>query len=354
MADRGDRTEKPTPRRRRKAREEGRVARSREVPFAVTFFFVLLLFFFQAPYFLNRLQDPFHYFWRSGFSATLGVSQTRELLFQLGTLAFSAALPLLALVVVFTLGSMVAQGGLVFSFHPLQFKPEKLSPAANLKKIFSKNGWLQAAKSLILVAVLGWVTWNAMEGYLDELRLLPIMTVEGILSVWGRILFSVGWRIALCLLILAAADFAMQQHMFEEGLKMTKQEVKDDFKDTEGNPQIKGKIRRLQIEMFRRRMMAALAEADVVVTNPTHFAVALKYDQETMAAPQVVAKGCDYLAKRIRQVAEEHKIPIVEEPELARTLYRNVEIGEEIPMELYRAVAKILAYVYKLRRERWH
>jgi flagellar biosynthetic protein FlhB len=354
MADKSDRTEKPTPRRRRKAREEGRVARSREVSFAVTFTFLTILLLFQADYFLERLSDPFIYFWSSGFRNVGEAVDPRGVFLQLGRMTLAVAGPVIGAVVVLALGSLIAQGGFVFSAQPLQFKPEKLNPASNLKRIFSKNGLVQAARSLLLVAALVWVTWNALQGYLDQLQMMPVLSLGTILALWGQIAFSVAWRIALCLIILAAVDYAVQRYMFEEGLMMTKQEVKDDFKDTEGNPQIKGRIRRVQIEMVRRRMMTAAAEADVVVANPTHFAVALKYEAEIMAAPKVVAKGCDFLAARIRKVAEEHDIPVVEEPELARILYRTVEVGDEIPMDLYRAVAKILAYVYKLRRNRWH
>jgi flagellar biosynthetic protein FlhB len=350
MSDKSDRTQKATPRKRRKAREKGQIARSRELPFAVTFCLFFLLVSFQAPRLLAQLQEPFRYFWGNGFGEPVTATNLSDLVMAMGWLVLLPAGPLLALVFVSSVGSLVAQGGFVLTGEPLKPTPNKLNPANNVKKIFSKNGLVQLAKSLSMVAIIVYLTATVIRDNFDQISLLPSMDLRSILSTWGDLLYSVCVRVGIFLVLLAAGDFLFQRYQQEENLKMSKQEVKEENKDTEGNPEIKGKIRRVQMEMARKRMMAAVQEADVVVTNPTHFAVALKFDMETMAAPEVVAKGADHLALRIRKVATEHKVPIVENRELARTLYRTVEIGDEVPLQLYRAVAQILAYVYKLKK----
>jgi flagellar biosynthetic protein FlhB len=312
------------------------------------------MFSFQAPGFLSQLQEPFRFFWANGFGAPITTANLSDLFIDIGWLVLLPAGPFLALIFVTSVGSLVAQGGFVLTGEPLKPNPDKLNPAKNVQKIFSKNGLVQLAKSLAMVAIVVYLAATAIRDNFEQISLLPNMELRAILTTWGSILYSVCFRIGIFLAVLAAGDFIFQRYQHEENLKMTKQEVKDEHKDTEGNPAVKGRIRRLQLEMARRRMMAAVEEADVVITNPTHFAVALKFDMATMAAPEVVAKGADYIALRIRKVAEEHKVPIIEDRELARTLYRTVEIGDEIPLLLYRAVAQILAYVFKLKKSRYH
>lgn len=354
MSDKGDRTQKATARKRRKARRKGQIARSREVPFAVTFLIFVLLLAYQGGNLLQRLEEPFRAFWSGGFGPEVTPATVSLVFFRLGWFLVSLAGPLLAMVFVLSVGSLVGQGGFVFSGDPLKPNLNKLNPAKNVQKIFSKNGIIQLLRSLALVGMITYLSYSVLRDHLGDFALMAAMDVGTMLSLWGSILYQVTIRIAILLAVLAAGDFAFQRYQHEENLKMTKQEVKDEFKDTEGNPQIKGRIRRLQLEMARRRMMAAVKEADVVVTNPTHFAVALQFEMEVMAAPEVVAKGCDLLAQRIKKVAEEHNVPLIENVELARALYQTVEIGEEVPVQLYRAVAQILAYVYKLKKARWH
>ena len=354
MSDKGDRTQKATVRKRRKARERGQIARSREVPFAVTFLILVLVLGYQSGYLLECLEGPFRSFWAGGFGPAVTTVGVQRIFIQLGLSILTAAGPFLALIFCLSIGSLVGQGGFVFSGEALQPKLNKLNPAKNVQKIFSKNGLVQLARNLALVSAIAYLAFSVLRSHLGDFALMAAMDVSGILTLWGSILYQLCIRVAILLAVLAVADFAFQRYQFEENLKMSKQEIRDEHKDTEGNPAVKGRIRRLQFEMARRRMMVAVAEADVVITNPTHFAVALKFDMETMAAPEVVAKGADLLAQRIKKVAEEHKVPMVEDVQLARALYSSVEIGEEVPVQLYRAVAQILAYVYNLRKTRWH
>ena len=354
MSDKSDRTHKATSRKRRKAREKGQIARSREVPFALTFLVLVLVMAFQGDWFIHQLEEPFRVFWSGGFGEEINTATVSRVFFRIAWLFLILAGPLLVLTFVLSVGGLVGQGGFVFTGEPLRPKVTKLNPAQNVKKIFSKNGIVQLVRSLTLVLAILYLGYSVIRDHMGDFQLMPAMDLGSILSVWGAILYQVCIRVAILLAILAAGDFLFQRYQHEENLKMTKQELKDEHKDTEGNPTIKGRIRRLQLEMARRRMMAAVAEADVVITNPTHFAVALKFDMATMAAPEVVAKGCDHVAQRIKQVAEEHRVPMVEDVELARALYRTVEIGDEVPVQLYRAVAQILAYVFKLKKLRWH
>ena len=354
MSDKSDRTHKATSRKRRKAREKGQIARSREVPFALTFLVLVLVLAFQGDWFIHQLEEPFRVFWSGGFGEEITTATVSRVFFRIAWLFLILAGPLLVLTFVLSVGGLVGQGGFVFTGEPLRPKVTKLNPAQNVKKIFSKNGIVQLVRSLALVLAILYLGYSVIRDHMGDFQLMPAMDLGSILSVWGAILYRVCIRVAILLAILAAGDFLFQRYQHEENLKMTKQELKDEHKDTEGNPTIKGRIRRLQLEMARRRMMAAVAEADVVITNPTHFAVALKFDMATMAAPEVVAKGCDHVAQRIKQVAEEHRVPMVEDVELARALYRTVEIGDEVPVQLYRAVAQILAYVFKLKKLRWH
>jgi len=351
MADGSDKTEKPTSRKRRKARERGQIPRSRDLAFALTVTLFVIVLGYTSDTWMRQLEEPFYFFWSHKFSQDITATTVEATLIDMLWFILVSIGPWVILISAVSVGSLLVQGGFQIVSEPLKPSLGRMNPANNVKKIFSKNGLVQLLKSLILVSIIVYLAYGVVTGHMKDFSVMPGMGLPGILALWGTIAYEIGIRIALCLLVLGAADLAYQHYAFEEGLMMTKQEVRDEFKDTEGNPQIKGRIRKMQITMARRRMMAAIKEADVVVTNPTHFAVALKFDLDSMAAPQVVAKGQDFLAKRIREIAEEHKVPIVEDVQLARTLYKNVEIGEEIPVQHYRAVAQILAYVYKLKKK---
>jgi flagellar biosynthesis protein FlhB len=350
MAGKSERTEKPTPKRRRDARRKGQVPRSRELAFGVSFLAVVLFLGFSGGGILDLLQEPFKGFLGSRLLTEVTEANVQDLFFAVGWSILKLAAPLVLLTAFFSLGTLLAQGGFVFASEAFKPKPEKLNPVKNAQRVFSKNGAVQLVKSVLLVSVITYLSVTVIWRHIDDFQRMAAMDVRAMLRLSGGILFEVGLWTALALLVLALIDFLFQRHSFEEKLKMTKQEVRDEHKDLEGDPRVKARIRRIQFDLARRRMMAAVKEADVVVTNPTHFAVALKFDMDTMAAPQVTAKGQDYLALRIRREAEEHRVPLVEDVDLARALYRTVEIGEEVPVQLYRAVAQILAHVYKLKK----
>ena len=289
---------------------------------------------------------------RSGFSIE------RELIFddkyppialgEIGSLAFTSLLPLAVILIGAVFLSAVAIGGWSFSAQALAFKVERLSPMKGIKRIFSANGLNELVKalakfSLVAIIAVSWLWWSVED--LISLGRQPVASaIQNALQICAKSLIVVSSG----LILIAAIDVPFQLWQYQKKLRMTKQQVKDEFKETEGRPEVKSRIRTLQQQIATRRMMEELPGADVVITNPTHYAVALKYDETRMGAPRVIAKGRNLIAKRIREVAEEHDVPLFSAPPLARVLYRTTEIGEEIPAKLYTAVAQILAYIYQL------
>jgi flagellar biosynthetic protein FlhB len=307
-----------------------------------------------STYLLSECQTLFQILWGSFIFDEISQVKARE--FAIVTMwgVFKMAGPVMGLTFLAALGASIVQGGLVLASEPLKFNPDKVNPARNLKKVFSKRGWVELAKSVALVSVVIYLAASVVWNYLEVFQSMIVMDLRTIVITWGSTIYSIGLRVGIFLGIVAVADYLFQRYSHEEGLKQTRHEVKEDLKDTEGQPLVKARIRRLQREMARRRMLSAVKTADVVVTNPTHYAVALKYELHEMPAPLVVAKGQDYMAQKIREIAEKEKVPLVEDVHLAQTLYKTVEVGDAIPTDLYKAVAQILAYVYRLREETYH
>jgi flagellar biosynthetic protein FlhB len=271
----------------------------------------------------------------------------REALLRMGLIV----IPIMLSVTVLGIAANVAQTGFFISWEKLKFNFGKLNPSSGLSRIFSKNGLMELARSVVLVLVISYISYQVVIQYTPLYPRLVLMDVKQLLYWTGQICYQVCLRVAVFLMLLAIGDYFFQRHRFLEQMKMTKQEVKDEFKEMEGDPFTKGRIRRIQREAARKRMMSAVPQADVVITNPTHYAVALSYDVEKMEAPVVVAKGVGFLAIKIKELAQKHDIPMVENRTLAQALYKTVEIGATIPMSLYKAVAEILAYIYKTRNK---
>lgn len=268
---------------------------------------------------------------------------------------FGAVLLLLApvIIVIMVTGilSHVVQdkGRIDFQWGRLEFKPDKLNPLNGVKRLFNKDALIEILKSLLKIFVIGWIAYQVIRDELQNIALLSESDILGILTYTGHVAFKIVTHTCGIMIVLAVLDLAWVKWRYIENLKMTKQEVKDENKDTEGNPEIKGKIRKLQFQAARRRMTAIIPTADVVITNPTHYAVALRYDRSKMAAPMVIAKGADEMALAIKELARENKITLVENRFLARELYAQVAENQEIPESLYAAVAEVLAYVYRLK-----
>lgn len=344
---RDNRSEQPTARRLRKAREKGQVARSKEVSSAAVLLGGLLMLLYFGQTVLQALEYEMKQLLNFRLPSEITISYLTEFANSAGTRIAIVVVPILLAIMMFSVIANVMQGGLVFSTESLGFHFEKLSPQKGFEKIFSKNGIAELLKSLLLLIAVGIISYQVVSAHLPLYPRMVLMDAKKLFYWTASISYEVFIRVAVMLVVLAIADYYFQKYRFTEQLKMTKQEVKEEFKETEGDPITKGRIRRIQREMARKRMMADVQHADVIITNPTHYSVALSYKVETMDAPKVVAKGVGFLALKIRELAQEHGIPLVENRPLAQTLYKTVEIGESIPGDLYKAVAEILAYIYK-------
>jgi flagellar biosynthesis protein FlhB len=342
-----NRSEKPTKRRLEKAREKGQVARSREVPSAAVLFGGLLVLMYFGQTVLRTLEFELRHSLNFGVMPDLTISGLSATFREISWRIAMVLVPILLAVTVFSVAANVLQGGLAFSSKSLELKFEKLNPQNGIKRIFSKNGIVELLKNLVLLIAVALISYQVISKHIPLYPRLILMDVQKLFHWTAYISYEVFIRVAVLLAVVAIADYAFQKYRFTEQLKMTKQEVKEEYKETEGDPITKSRIRRIQREMSRKRMMADVPKADVVITNPTHYAVALSYRMDSMEAPKVVAKGVGFLALKIRELAQEHGIPLVENRPLAQTLYKTVDIGEYIPAGLYRAVAEILAYVYR-------
>ncbi len=343
-----EKTEAPTQKRRDEARESGDVASSREV---ATFFVImggLVVIWFSGA----RMLEGMGMFMKRSFMFNNAdfTAQGVQRLFEstVESLAWIAA-PIL-IIPVFGVAAFLIQNGWLWTPKPLTPDITKLNPIDGAKKIFSTTAFAELFKSLVKIAILLWVVIDCVR---DEWRNIPLLVDMDPWSTFvygGKLTFKVVVNSAWVLGLIALLDYIFQRWQHERKLRMSKEEVKEENKNTEGDPLVKARIRSVQRQLARQRMMESVKEADVVVRNPTHVAVALKYDRAKMKAPKVVAKGRGFVAQKIIEIAHKHNVPVVENRELARTLYKLVEVGMEIPVTLYRAVAELLAYVYSIRR----
>lgn len=350
----GEKTEKPTAKKRSKAREEGQVAKSMEVNTAFILIFMFLGLKIFSPYMWGKIQEMFStlYGLIPAYSNFLDAKYTNALLSQQFQGMILMMSPLFGIAMVVGLFVNFMQVGWHPSLKPLTPKLSKVNPINGVKRLFSLRTIIELLKTFGKAAVIIAIIYTSIAGEKESVFLLFDMTIPQILEFVGNKAFDIGIKIGIFYLFIALGDYLFQRYEHEQNLKMTKQEVKEEHKTQEGNPEVKSKIRQKMREISMRRMMQNLPKADVIITNPTHFAIAIQYAAEISPAPIVIAKGADYLAARIRKKAVEEEIEIVENKPLARTLYYNVEIGEEIPPELYQSVAEVLAFVYSLKQKK--
>jgi flagellar biosynthesis protein FlhB len=347
MAD-PSKTEKPTPRRKQEARKKGQVAKSVEATTAVSFITAIVLLKIYGKGIVEKLKSFIIY----NFSHASEFDFTQEyisvLQLQVVTRMITILFPFMIGIVVAVIAINIAQVGFHISLESLKPDLKKINPISGLGKLFSKKGIENLLKSVFKVLFIGFVVYGVIKGEIHTLFLL--ITSDPVYSFYevAGICYRIAIRIAIVFFIIGVADFSWQKYTHEQSLKMTKQEIKDESKRSEGNPQIKSEIRRRMREMLRNNMMGAVPEADVVVANPIHLAVALKYDASTMNSPKVVAKGARLIAQQIKDLAKENKIPVIEDKPLARALFQTAEVGDEVPEDLFNAVAEILTYVHKL------
>jgi len=347
MADRGGKTEQPTERRVKKAREEGQFPSAREFVSALQFIVFLLLAGAGGGAWLSQFRLTMRFLLRFAFQKEL---PPESLVHTARQVFWSNLAPLLLCgltVVLATLGLRLVTTRFGFSLKRLTPDPARLNPVSRLRDLPRQNR-TAVMEAALLLPLFVWAVYVVARDTLDALLVLPLAGVEVGWRLLGASLMGLCWKAAAALLLFGAVDLFRQMRRYRRDLQMSKQEIKEELKDLEGNPLMKARVRRLQRDRARRRMMKEIPTATAVVVNPTHFAVALRYQTATMSAPLVVAKGKNYLALRIRQMAVAHEVPVVENPPLAQALYHSVDVGQEIPPHLYRAVAEILAYIFRL------
>lgn len=351
MADQGQRTEKPTKRRLEKARREGQFPASRQLLAALQFFTFVSLLSTVAPDLLQRTRQLACYFLAAAFHAELTQHSVTRIFRQVTGHVFHPILWMGACLMVVALAGQLGSTRLGISFQKLMPDPKRLNPLEKLRTLPQQNAasLLQAALFMPLVAVAVWqIATENLAGYAG----LANQDLAPALGVFTGSLKDFLWKAAILFLAIGLLDFFRMRRRHMNSLRMSKQEVREELKETEGNPQMKGRIRRIQRDLARRNMMKEVPRATAVIVNPTHYSVAIHYDMEAMAAPKVLAKGRNYLALRIRQIAADHQVPVIENQPLAQALYKSAEVGQEIPPHLYRAVAEVLAYIFRIMQPR--
>ncbi|OGC03227.1 flagellar biosynthesis protein FlhB [candidate division KSB1 bacterium RBG_16_48_16] len=346
-----ERTEKATPKRKQEARRKGNIPRSNEVNSAMVLLVASLFFLILGKFMFKELMAVMKVLLANISSMDLTSDKLPHLVKRGGlTLALLAG-PFMMTIFVAGVASNIMQAGLTFSAHSLEPKLEKLNPIEGFKRMFAMRSLVELVKNLIKMGIIGFVGYRTLRGEFNGFIQLLNQDVSQIVAFVGVVAMKLILRVGVVFAILAVLDFLYQRYEYEKNLKMTKQEIKEEHKQMEGDPLIKSRIRAIQRERARHRMLQNVPKADVVVTNPTHYAVALKYDPEKASAPVVVAKGIRKIALKIKEIAQQHNVPVVERPLVARMLYKSAEVGNEIPVELYQVVAEILAHVYKMKKK---
>ncbi len=346
-----EKTEVPTEKKRRESREEGQVAFSKELSSAALLAGIVLTLVATSPIILDAMRQLMSQIFRDlAQRKELSIDSIFTLSGEIFYIILPAFAPFVAVIIFVGIFASVLQVGVQITFKAISPKFNKISPLTGLKRLFSSQSLADFLKSMAKLIIVGFVGYLTYIDKITELNGLSVSTPESILIYNFTVVAEVAGKIVLALVAIAIFDYFYQRWHHEQQLMMTKQEVKDETKQTEGDPQLKARIRQIQREMSNARMMQEVPKADAVIVNPTHFSVAILYDRDVMSAPEVIAKGADHLALRMRTVARENNVPILERPELARDLYANVEIGDDIPERFYKAIAEILAFVYRLRK----
>ncbi|GAF12896.1 flagellar biosynthesis protein FlhB [Bacillus sp. JCM 19045] len=345
-----EKTEKATPKKRLDSRKKGQVPKSQDVNTAFMLFAAfLLMWLFAGPLLFSHLQgmmaDVFNRFLHLSFTTENIVALFRELTWEMGI----AVLPVMVLIVLAGAFASFLQVGSLFTAEPMKLKLEKLDPIKGAKRIFSARALVELAKSILKITFVGAVVTTVIFLNIEDVLVLSQKSIEVSAATIGELAIIMGLFAAVLLLILAIPDYLYQRYDHEKQIRMSKKDIRDEHKTMEGDPKIRSRRKQKQLEMAMNRMMQEVPSADVIVTNPTHFAVALKYDSKKADAPVVVAKGVDFMAERIKRVAKQHEIPLVENVLLARSLYASVEVSQQVNEEMFQAVAEVLAYVYRLK-----
>lgn len=347
----GDKTEDPTPHRLREARRKGQVFKSMELNSAINILGVMILLLVFSAVAFKGFEDVFHMF----FGTMLAIPITTlnvQVVFREAVMRYLVImLPIFSVALVLGVASNLVQVGFLASTEQMSPQLNRLNPLEGFKKILSKKALFEMVKALLKIAIIGTVTYLFVQSRMNTMLLLVNQTAASSLKVFWNTMVTLGIIVGLVFLALAFMDYIFQRHEYKSSLKMSRKDIKDEYKQLEGDPLVRAKLREKQRQLARERMMQDVPTADVVITNPTHIAIALVYHEGEHSAPRVVAKGVEVLAQRIRDIAAEHDIAIVENPPVAQMLWKHTEIGDEIPIELYQAVAEIMAMVYQAKEK---
>jgi flagellar biosynthetic protein FlhB len=348
----GEKTEKATPKKRQDSRKKGQVAKSPEIPSSLILLASVCCLLMLGPFLQKQILALFGDALLHRLNMDVTDQNVIGLFTQYAIQILILLAPIFLIVVVIAFASYYVQIGWLFTFEPLQPKFEKLNPINGAKNIFGMRSVVEFLKSSLKLISVGLIVFMVLWSEKDRLMDLAHLPVEDIFAFVSSLTVRLGIFVAALLFILAIGDFMYQRYEYEKNLRMSKQDIKDEYKNVEGDPLIKAKIKERQRRMALMRMMQEVPKADVVITNPTHFAVALKYDASKMDAPTVIAKGQDYLALRIREIAKQNEVIMMENKPLARALFERTEVGQSVPGDLFQAVAEVLAYVYRLKGRR--
>jgi len=348
----GEKTEKATPKKRQDSRKKGQVLKSQDVTSAI----VLLAIFLYLTFVAESMKEEMMSFFREIIVhnmtvKTITISSIMEMYWDILKELAMIVVPIFIVAVVAAIAANFMQFGLLFTTETLKFDLKKIDPIKGLKRIVSLKAIVELLKSILKISFIGTTTFLVLYINIEEVLSLAHKTPGAALITVSKLVAYMGIAASIVLMVIAILDYMYQKYDYEKNLRMSKQDIKDEYKNVEGDPLIKSKIKQRQREMSMRRMMQEVPQADVVITNPTHYAIALKYDEDAMDAPKVVAKGTDFVAQKIKLIAKENKVVMVENRPLARAMYDQVKINDRIPEEFFKAVAEVLAYVYRIKRK---
>ncbi len=348
----GDKTEDPTPHRLREARRKGQVFKSMELNSAINILGVMILFLVFSAVVFRGIEEVFDLFIGSQLALPLTPGNTQAVLWEAVIRYFTIMAPVFAVALILGVTSNLIQVGFLTSTQQMAPQLNRLNPLEGLKKILSKKSMFEMVKAILKIVIITAVTFFFIQSRMDDLLLLVNQSADTSLQVFWNTMTLMGILVGVVFLFIAFMDYLYQRYEYKTSLKMSRKEIKDEHKHLEGDPLVRSKLKEKQRQLARERMMQDVPDADVVITNPTEIAVALKYQEGTDLAPRVIAKGVEVLARRIREIAAENDVAIVENPPVAQMLWKKTEIGEEIPLELYQAVAEIMAMVYRMRERK--
>jgi len=344
----GEKTEKATPKKRQDERKKGKVAKSQDINTAIILLFSFTTLIFFGNFMKSKMIRLYEHSFTEYIHWEITENAVHQLFIEVTLVAAQMIIPIMVVVAVAGVAANMIQIGFLFTAESVKVDLKRISPIQGAKKIFSLRAVVELLKSLLKIAFIGTITFMSIWFYKDDILMLSFKDIDNALTFFGNVTINMGIMATIALLFLAVFDYAYQRYDFEKNMKMSKQDIKDEHKNMEGDPLIKSKMKEKQRQIAMQRMMSEVPKADVVITNPTHYAIAIKYDEKKANAPYILAKGVDYTALKIKEIAKENDVVTVENKRLARSLYPVIDIGDVIPEHFYQAIAEVLAYVYRL------